>query len=352
MTHLTRLTARGAAIAAILLLPAVLAGPAGATAHPTASPVGAVTPHRATTACPHGGRHHGRVCVVVAHYPATLSRVTYSCPSGATLTGHTCVTLTRELATITPGAATSVCPSGATLVGVECDLTTTTAATSTTQYTCNPGATLTGQTCTTVATTYAATATTQYTCPTGGVVFGSTCQSSSPASYAAMPCSAAQSLNGTCANVPQSGQFEEGLCPAGTTYVGPAWPGPATCQGSYPATATTQYTCNPGDTLSNQTCTSTATTSAATATTQYTCPTGQTLNQAQETCVQVTTQPATPNPSAYTCPSGDTLAGAYCLVPTVSAARRTTSGALRLTCPRGGRLRGHVCVVRRIHRAA
>jgi hypothetical protein len=133
-------------------------------------------------------------------------------------------------------------------------------------YTCPSGYTLSGSTCTET-TTYNATLTTtnsgQYTCQSGGTLAGNVCDYSSPpvAATKTPGCAAPQQLNENGGSpfcyYPGQPSFPDPVdytysCPSGYTTNDPPG-GPVTCidyyQGPATETTTSQYTCNPGDTL-------------------------------------------------------------------------------------------------------
>ena len=266
----------------------------------------------------------------------------------------------------------------------------------TTVYTCNPGDTLSGTTCTDVATTPATNQTT-YSCSSGYTVSGSNCVQSisTPATASTYySCPSGDSLSGTScsgtstipatATSTSSGQFvcaggwqtpnpQQGYCTRVSTYptqqscinnnsyASDYWnanqgicylyyPNTKAPQGSpcnppgttsgctnppWVVTTTTTYSCPNGYRLSGESCTYTGTTNATPVTT-YSCPSGGTLSGSS--CITTSTTSATPT-SGYTCPNGYTLSGTTCSKTTTYAAN---DGG---TCPSGGTEGGQTCTV-------
>jgi hypothetical protein len=283
--------------------------------------------------------------IATSHSPITespVSHASYSCPEGGTLVGAMC-----ELTASSAAASTTTytCATG-NLEGVLCDVSAATyAAASTTTYTCTKG-TLSDQTCTAAPSSYDAMYEQtgsypeyNYSCPSGGAVDGATCDvaaSSYPEVWTSTACVGEHDESvapGDSCPVGDGSGIEEFSCPSGGTAVG------ATCEvaaSSYDATpaysgegADYGYVCNGGDTLNSQTetCTTAGSTSAATATTTYICNGSDTLNSQSDTCTTAgSTLEATAIPS-YFCPNGGSLAGMACtLVTTYAATMEPESG--------------------------
>jgi RHS repeat-associated protein len=164
----------------------------------------------------------------------------------------------------------------------------------------------------------------RYSCPNGGTLSGAQCvASSSQPANATYSCSAG-TLSGTQCAVPQNyAATASYTCPNGGTLSN------STCVKTAVHPATAGYTCPNGGSLSGTTCQKT-TTYPATAT--YSCPNGGTVSGSS--CIQTSTYPAT---ASYTCNAGDSLSGSTCTRTTSTAATATYS------CPNGGTLSGSQC---------
>ncbi len=206
-----------------------------------------------------------------------------------------------------------------------------------TVYSCPPGWTLGGTSC---SMTELIPATVSYSCDAGYTLNGSQCAQTVGANVSAYNCPAGWTLNGSrCSRTLTQGAEQTGLsCPNGyslagavcqmtvTTGATPVYscPGDYTLAGtscvrnfSYAATATSS--CEPGWTLSGSTCTREL---SQPATQSYACPPGYSLENG--TCSQGANYQAT---ATYSCPSGGTVQGDKCVTT------NTTSAMPAYACP-------------------
>ena len=313
---------------------------------------------------------------VYATPTTSVDTVTYSCPSGYTLNGSTCYKSIN--ATYTGGTTTYTCPAGYTRSGSTCYYTiNATANTGTGSYSCPLGYTLSGTTC---YKSYAATytgGTTTYSCPANYNLSGTKCYKSYAATYTAgtttYSCPANYTLSGTkcyksysaTASSTTYGSWyvvknyyqtttkatyttdTEKLVYNGMSY-------DYTCENhsqcpvkvayySYTLwrrTATTNYTCPNGGTLSGTTCTITTNATATTSNGSYSCPNGGTLSGS--TCTITTNATATTSNGSYSCPSGGTLSGSTCTITTNAT---YSGGTIAYTCPAGYTKIGSTCTI-------
>ena len=190
------------------------------------------------------------------------------------------------------------------------------------EYSCPPGWTLTGTTCTM---TLTQPADVSYTCPGGGSLSGQTCTQSQPATVSGYTCPSGFSLSGTnCSRtLTQAASVSGYSCPADYTLQG------TTCVRTLQQSATPVYSCPGGHELSGTTCNATSTYQA---TPSYSCPAGWTLSGT--ICSQTSSVPAT---ATSVCPSGYTLADGTCVMQTTYAATTVS------TCPPGWILQAGQC---------
>ena len=202
-----------------------------------------------------------------------------------------------------PSQTVYSCPPGWTLNGTSCSMTENVAASI--RYSCDAGWTLNGSQC---AQTQPATVS-AYSCPQGWTLSGSRCsrtltQNATQTSYS---CPNGYSLAGSlCQRTVTTSATPVYSCPSNYSLSG------ATCvrNFSYPSTAT--YSCEPGWTFNGSTC---SRQTSQPATVSYSCPAGYSL--ANATCSQSANYEAT---ATYSCPSGGTVQGGQCVTTSITSA--------------------------------
>lgn len=215
--------------------------------------------------------------VVVNSVP---SETIYSCPPGWTLGGTTC-----SMTEVVPANISYSCEAGWTLDGSQCAQSQPAIVSA---YSCPPGWNLNGSRCS--RTLSQEVSVTGYSCPDGYSLAGSTCQTivttGATPSYS---CPTSYSLSGTMCvrnfNYQATATYS---CDAGWGLEG------STCTREITQPATESYSCPPGYNLTDGTCAQSANYQA---TATYSCPSGGTVQG--DKCVTTSTTSATP---AYACP--------------------------------------------------
>ncbi|ANI80281.1 Protein TraN (plasmid) [Sphingobium sp. EP60837] len=206
-----------------------------------------------------------------------------------------------------------------------------------TVYSCPPGWTLGGTTCSMVETLPASVS---YSCDAAWTLNGAQCAQTQPANVGAYSCPAGWTLNGSrCSRTLSENANQTGYsCPNGyslagsvcqrtvTTGASPSYSCPSgysliatSCTRNFSYAATATHSCEPGWTLNGTTCSRQLTQPA---TQSYSCPTGYSLENG--TCSQSANYQAT---ATYSCPSGGTVQGSQCVTT------NTTSATPTYACP-------------------
>lgn len=244
-----------------------------------------------------------------ASYPATSHPGTYSCNPGDSLSGTTCTNVTTYAATYNAGYY--YCPSGGTLSGTTCQTGSYAASYQSGYYYCPSGGSLSGTTCTY---TYAASCASGYY--TGTQMGGNStyCYTGATQTASGSTCPGGTGWYwggqfGANTSLCYQGQMSGGShvqasnCPSGGTASN------GTCTYVYSASyQSAYYYCPSGGTLSGTTCYTSY--NASYSAPYYTCNAGDSLSGS--TCSHSTTYAATQGPTTYSCTPPDTLNGTLC----------------------------------------
>lgn len=195
-------------------------------------------------------------------------------------------------------------------------------------YTCDPGDSLNGTTCTHLSTYTATQHDGYYYCPNGGTLSGTTCTNWTYTASYSPPSTSYGPWSPPSADCTNGGAFYGSIPPDtyDTQYTGTY----LNCPAGTPMAGTTGYAiqsrsvyhysgyyyCPSGGTLSGTTC-SGGSYAASYQNTYYTCDAGDVLTGT--TCTHATTYPATPGAPIYSCSPPDILDGTVCERTNVSA---------------------------------